>query len=69
MWGAWVVQSVKRPSLAQVVIPQFVSSSAALGSVLRAQSLELRAWSLLWILCLLLSLPPPLVLCLSVSQK
>ena len=38
--GTWVVQSVKRPTSAQVKISQFVSLSPALGSVLTAQSLE-----------------------------
>ena len=42
MWyrGAWVVQSVERPTLAQVMISQFVSSSPTSGSVLTAQSLK-----------------------------
>ena len=31
-WGAWVVQSVKRSTLAQVTISRFVSSSPELGS-------------------------------------
>ena len=35
-----MAQSVKRPTLAQVTIWQFVSSSPAWGSVLTAQSLE-----------------------------
>ena len=38
--GAWVAQSVKRPTSAQVMISQFVSSSPTSGSVLTAQSLE-----------------------------
>ena len=38
--GAWVAQLVGRPTSAQVMISQFVSSSAASGSVLTAQSLE-----------------------------
>ena len=38
--GAWVAQLVKRPTLAQVMIPRFVSLSPALGCVLTAQSLE-----------------------------
>ncbi|XP_053755436.1 solute carrier family 25 member 45 isoform X1 [Panthera pardus] len=38
--GAWVAQSVKRPTSAQVTILQFVSSSPGSGSVLTAQSLE-----------------------------
>ena len=36
--GSWVVQSVKRPTSAQVMISQFMGSSP--GSVLTAQSLE-----------------------------
>ena len=38
--GAWVAQSVKRPTSAQVTISQSVSSSPASGSVLTVQSLE-----------------------------
>ena len=38
--GAWVAQLVKRPTSAQVMISQLVSSSPASGSVLIAQSLE-----------------------------
>ena len=38
-WGAWVAQSVKRPTSAQVMISRSVSSSPASGSVLTAQSL------------------------------
>ena len=38
--GAWVAQSVKRPTSAQVMISQLVSSSPTSGSVLTAQSLE-----------------------------
>ena len=49
--GTWVAQSVKRPTSAQVMISQFVSSSPTWGSVVTAQSLEL-----LRILCLPLSL-------------
>ena len=52
--GAWVAQSVRRPTLSQVVISRLVSSSPTLGSVLTAQT-----WSLLRILCLPLSLPLP----------
>ena len=44
----WVAQSVKHPTLAQVMISQFTGSSPAFSSVLRA-------WSLLRILCLPLS--------------
>ena len=43
-WGGggveWVVQLIKRPTLAQVMISPFVSSSPTSGSVLTAQSLE-----------------------------
>ena len=39
-WGAWVAQSVGRPTLAQVMISRSVSSSTASGSMLTAQSLE-----------------------------
>ena len=38
--GAWVAQSVKWPTSAQVMISPFVSSSPASGSVLTAWSLE-----------------------------
>ena len=38
--GAWVAQSVKRPTSAQVTISQSVGSSPASGSGLMAQSLE-----------------------------
>ena len=40
MLSDWVAQSVKHPTLAQVMISQLVSLSPAWGSVLRAQSLE-----------------------------
>ena len=39
-WGAWVPQSVKRLTSAQVMISRFVGSSPASGSVLTARSLE-----------------------------
>ena len=39
-WGAWVSQSVKRPTSAQVMIPWSMGSSPASGSVLTAQNLE-----------------------------
>ena len=39
-WGAWVAQSVERPTSAQVMISQSVSLSPASGSGLTAQSLE-----------------------------
>ena len=38
--GAWVAPSVERPTSAQVVISQFVSSSLESGSMLTAQSLQ-----------------------------
>ena len=38
--GAWVAQSVERPTSPQVMIPQFVVSSPASGSVWTARSLE-----------------------------
>ena len=63
--GPWVVQSVKRPTLAQVMISQFVSSSHASGSVLTAQSLEPASHSV----SPSLSAPSLLMLCLSLSQK
>ena len=39
-WGAWVAQSVKRPTSAQVMILRSVSLSPASGSGLMARSLE-----------------------------
>ena len=39
-WGAWVAQSAKHSTLAQVPITRFVGSSPMSGSVLTAQSLE-----------------------------
>ena len=38
--GPWVAQSIERPTSAQVMISQLVSSSPMSGSVLTAQSLE-----------------------------
>ena len=38
--GAWVAQSVKRPTSAQAMSSPFVGSSPASGSVLTAQSLD-----------------------------
>ena len=58
-----MAQSVERLISAQVMISQFAGSSPALGSVLTAQSLELR------ILCLPLSLPLPDSCSVSVSFK
>ena len=58
--GAWVAESVKCLTLAQVMIPWFMSLSPdTLGSVLRVHSL-------LGILCFPLSLPLPHALSLSV---
>ena len=61
-WGAWVAQSVKRLTSAQVTILRYVSSSPVSGSVLTAQSLEPVSDSV----SPSLSAPPLLVLCLSV---
>ena len=61
LWGAWVAQSVRRPTSAQVMISRSVSSSLALGSVLTAQSLEPVSDS---VSPSLLD-PPPFMLCLS----
>ena len=58
--GAWVAQSVKCLTLAQIIISQFVGSDAMSGSVLTA-------WSLLQILCLPLSLALPHLCSVSVS--
>ena len=63
LWDAWVAQSVKHPTSAQVTISQFVSSSPTLGSVPTAQSLEPASYSV----SPTLSVPPPLAL--SLSQK
>ena len=64
-WGAWVAQSVKHPTSAQVTISRYVSSSPTSGSVLTAQSLEPVSDSV----SPSLSDPPPFMLCLSLSQK
>ena len=61
--GAWVAQSVKRPTSAQVMISGSVSSSSASGSVLTAGSLEPASVSV----TPSLSAPPLLALCLSQS--
>ena len=63
--GAWVAQSVKRPTSAQVAISRSVSSSPASGSGLTARSLEPASDSV----SPSLSAPPPFMLCLSLSQK
>ena len=63
-----MAQSVKRPTSAQVMISQFVSSSPASGSVLTAQTLEPTSDSMSVCLSVSLSLslsaPPLLVLSL-----
>ena len=64
LWGAWVAQLVKPPTLAQVMISRFVGSSPASGSVLTAQSLEPVSDSV----SPSLSAPPLFMLCLSVSK-
>ena len=64
-WGAWVAQSVKQPTSAQVMISRSLSSSPASGSVLTAQSLEPVSDSV----SPSLSAPPLFMLCLSLSQK
>ena len=63
--GAWVAQLAERPTSAQVMISWFVSSSPVSGSVLTAQNLEPTLDSV----SSSLSAPPPLILCLSLSQK
>ena len=63
-WGAWVALSVKRPTLAQVMISRFMSSSPISGSVLTAQSLEPASDSA----SPSRSAPPLHVLCLSLKN-
>ena len=63
--GFWVIQSVKWPTSAQVMISRFVDSSPTSGSVLTAQSLELASDSVFPSS----SAPPLLALCLSLSLK
>ena len=65
--GSWVAQSIKHPTLVQVMILWSVSSSPTSGSVLTAQSLEPALDSVFPSLS-----APPLLACsltLSVSQK
>ena len=62
---AWVAQSVKCQTLAQVMISQFVSSSPTLGSMLIAQSLKPASDSV----PPSLSAPLLLAFCLSLSKK
>ena len=61
--GAWVAQSVKCPTLAQVMISLFVSSSSTSSSVLTAQELEPALDSVSPSLC------PSLTCSVSISQK
>ena len=63
--GIWVAQSVKHLTLVQVMISRLVSSSPVLASGLTAQSLEPASDSV----SPSLSVPPPLVLCLSRINK
>ena len=63
--GAWVAQSVKCLTLAQVMISQFVGSSLVLCSVLTARSLEPASDSV----SPSLSAPLSLSLCLSLKNK
>ena len=64
-WGAWVAESIKCLTLAQIMILQFVSSSPASGSVLTAQSLEPASDSV----SPSLSTPPLFMLCLCLKNK
>ena len=63
--GAWVAQSVKPLTSAQVMISQSVSLGPASGSVLTAQSLETASGSV----SPCLSVPPLLMLCLCLRSK
>ena len=60
---AWVAQSVKHPTLAQVMISRFMGSSPVLGSLLTARCLEPASDSV----SLSLSAPPLPMLSLSLS--
>ena len=61
---AWVAQSVKHPTSAQVTISQSVSLSPASGAMLTAQSLEPASDSVSLSPC-----PSLLILCLSLTNK
>ena len=63
--GAWVAQSVERPTSAQVMISRFMGSSPARGSGLAAGSLEPASDSVFPSL----SAPPLLAFCLSLKNK
>ena len=64
-WGAWVAQSVKRLTSAQVMISWFVGSTSTSGSVLIAQSLDPALDSVFTSF----SAPPLFMLYLSLSQN
>ena len=64
-----MAQSVRRQTLAQVMISRFVGLSPALDSVLAVRSLDPALDSVSLSLSLSLSAPPPLTLCPSLSQK
>ena len=59
-----MAQSIKHPTLAQIIISRFVGSSPALGSVLTARSLDPASDSV----SPPLSAPPLLTLCLCLSK-
>ena len=67
--GAWVAQSVKPLTSAQVMISQLVSSSPASGSVVTAQSLDPASVSVSLSLCSSPARARSLSLSLSLSQK
>ena len=60
----WVAQWIERPTSAQAMISRLVSSSPTSDSVMTAQSLEPASDSV----SPSVSAPPPLALCLSLSQ-
>ena len=64
-WGAWVAQSGKCLTSAQVMISRVVGSSPVSGSLLTARSLEPASDAV----SPSLSAPPPLTLCLSLSPS
>ena len=63
-WGAWVAQSVKRPTSARSR-----SRGPWVRAPRRALGWWLGRWSLFPILCLPLSAPPRFMFCLSLFQK
>ena len=64
-WGAWVAESVKHQTSAQVMTSWFMSLNPASGSVLTAQRLEPSSDSVFPSL----SAPPQLALSLSLSKN